>query len=40
RLAADQGALALALCDGLGVPEHLIRAPIAKDWRTAFAYRG
>ncbi len=32
-LSAKKGALALRLCDGFGVPDHLIAAPIAQDWR-------
>ena len=32
-LGAHKGALALRLCDGFGVPDHLIAAPIAQDWR-------
>jgi acyl-CoA oxidase len=32
-LAADGGRAALDLCAGFGVPEHLIQAPIASDWR-------
>lgn len=32
--AADGAQAALALCDGFGVPEHLIGAPIASNWRT------
>lgn len=32
--AADGARAALALCDGFGVPEHLIGAPIASNWRT------
>ncbi|KAL4448859.1 hypothetical protein ABPG77_007576 [Micractinium sp. CCAP 211/92] len=34
QLAADGGALALALCAGFGIPPHLLQAPIAiGDWR-------
>lgn len=34
ELAADGGRVALALCDGFGVPDHLLQAPIALgDWR-------
>ena len=33
-LAANRGALALRLCEGFGIPEHLIAAPIARDWRS------
>jgi acyl-CoA oxidase len=32
-LIADGGRAALALCDGFGVPQHLLQAPIAQDWR-------
>lgn len=33
-LAAGGGRQALALCDGFGVPDHLLQAPIALgDWR-------
>eukprot|EP00887_Chlorella_sp_A99_P007225 scaffold2.g7225.t1 len=33
-LGADGGALALALCDGFGLPEHVLQAPVAVgDWR-------
>jgi acyl-CoA oxidase len=32
-LGANKGALALRLCAGFGVPDHLIAAPIAQDWR-------
>ena len=31
-LAANNGDLALRLCDGFGIPEKLLLAPIAKDW--------
>jgi acyl-CoA oxidase len=35
QLGAGGGRLALALCDGFGIPDHLIQAPIAiGDWRT------
>ena len=35
KLGAGGGRLALALCDGFGIPDHLIQAPIAiGDWRT------
>lgn len=35
QLAADGGRLALALCDGFGIPDHLLQAPIAfpNGWR-------
>lgn len=33
-LSGDGGALALRLCEGFGIPEHLIAAPIARDWRS------
>jgi len=33
-LAADGGRVALELCAGFGIPEHLIQAPIASDWRS------
>ena len=32
-LGANQGALALRLCEGFGIPDHLLAAPIARDWR-------
>ena len=32
-LSANGGRLALKLCDGFGIPEPMITAPIAKDWR-------
>eukprot|EP00195_Chlamydomonas_chlamydogama_P017223 CAMPEP_0202900654 /NCGR_PEP_ID=MMETSP1392-20130828/11964_1 /ASSEMBLY_ACC=CAM_ASM_000868 /TAXON_ID=225041 /ORGANISM="Chlamydomonas chlamydogama, Strain SAG 11-48b" /LENGTH=634 /DNA_ID=CAMNT_0049587091 /DNA_START=142 /DNA_END=2046 /DNA_ORIENTATION=+ len=32
-LSANNGKLALKLCDGFGIPEALMWAPIAKDWR-------
>ncbi|MEW5319808.1 MAG: hypothetical protein WDW38_010934 [Sanguina aurantia] len=31
-LSSNSGALALKLCDGFGIPDHLIGAPIAFDW--------
>ena len=31
--AVDGGAAAVELCQGFGIPEHLIQAPIATDWR-------
>ncbi len=31
-LAADRGALALKLCEGFGIPDHLLAAPIAFGW--------
>ena len=35
QLGADGGRLALALCDGFGIPDHLLSAPIAVgDWRS------
>lgn len=36
QLGADRGRLALALCDGFGIPDHLLQAPVAVsggDWR-------
>lgn len=34
ELGADNGRLALALCDGFGIPDHLLQAPIAiGNWR-------
>ena len=33
-LAADKGRALRQLCDGFGIPDELIHAPIAKDWRT------
>lgn len=33
QLNADGGRLALALCDGFGIPDHLLQAPIAHGWR-------
>lgn len=32
-LAADRAYLALKLCEGFGIPDHLLQAPIAFDWR-------
>mmetsp|Transcript_30316 Transcript_30316/g.55398 ORF Transcript_30316/g.55398 Transcript_30316/m.55398 type:complete len:644 (-) Transcript_30316:901-2832(-) len=32
-LAADNAALAKRLCDGFGIPDHLLQAPIAFDWK-------
>ena len=32
-LAANSARAALQLCDGFGIPEHLLWAPIASDWR-------
>lgn len=32
-LSSNGGRLALKLCDGFGIPEPMITAPIAKDWR-------
>lgn len=32
-LSADDGRVALQLCDGFGIPDHLIAAPIAGNWR-------
>jgi acyl-CoA oxidase len=32
-LAANSAHAALQLCDGFGIPEHLLWAPIASDWR-------
>lgn len=35
ELGAGNGRLALALCDGFGIPDHLLQAPIAiGNWRT------
>lgn len=35
QLGAGNGRLALALCEGFGIPPHLLHAPIAVgDWRT------
>ncbi|KAI7838260.1 hypothetical protein COHA_007949 [Chlorella ohadii] len=35
ELGAGNGRLALALCDGFGIPDHLLQAPIAVgNWRT------
>ena len=35
ELAGNGAKTALALCDGFGIPEHLLQAPIAlKDWRS------
>lgn len=31
--AANGGSVAVELCQGFGIPEHLIQAPIASDWR-------
>lgn len=33
KLAADDGRVALRLCEGFGIPDHLLQAPIAFDWR-------
>ncbi|KAK2078063.1 hypothetical protein QBZ16_003931 [Prototheca wickerhamii] len=38
RLGDKQGLAARTLVDGLGCPSHLMWAPIANDWRKAFAY--
>ncbi len=32
-LVADGGRLALDLVDAFGIPDHLLQAPIALDWR-------
>lgn len=32
QLVADGGVAMLALCDGFGVPDELLAAPIARDW--------
>lgn len=33
-LSADNGRVSLQLCDGFGIPEHLLfNAPAASDWR-------
>ena len=33
QLAARRGEVAVALCDGFGIPDELLLAPIAFDWR-------
>lgn len=33
ELAANKAALATKLCDGFGIPDHLLAAPIAFDWQ-------
>lgn len=33
QLSANNGRTLLLLCDGFGLPEHLLPAPIAHDWR-------
>jgi hypothetical protein len=33
RLGANGAALALQLCDSFGIPDHLLQAPIATDWK-------
>ena len=33
-LAQDGAALAIQLCDAFAIPDHLLRAPIAFDWKT------
>ncbi|KFM28500.1 hypothetical protein F751_5728 [Auxenochlorella protothecoides] len=40
RLGEDRGAAARTLCAGFGCPDHLMWAPIARDWTTAFKYPG
>mmetsp|Transcript_16598 Transcript_16598/g.41454 ORF Transcript_16598/g.41454 Transcript_16598/m.41454 type:complete len:641 (-) Transcript_16598:685-2607(-) len=32
-LSADSGALALKLCESFGIPDHILQAPIAFNWR-------
>ncbi|GAB4820084.1 hypothetical protein N2152v2_007130 [Parachlorella kessleri] len=34
QLAAGRGRLGLSLCEGFGIPDHLLQAPIARDWRS------
>ncbi len=33
QLAADAGKLAIKLCEGFGIPDHLLQAPIAFNWQ-------
>lgn len=33
QLSADAGRLALQLCEGFGIPDHLLQAPIAFNWQ-------
>jgi hypothetical protein len=33
QLVADNGRLAVALVDSFGIPDHLLQAPIATNWR-------
>lgn len=33
QLAADAGKLALVMCEGFGIPDHLLQAPIAFNWQ-------
>lgn len=33
QLSANSGKLALQLCEGFGIPDHLLQAPIAFDWQ-------
>ncbi|KAL3161189.1 hypothetical protein ABBQ38_009556 [Trebouxia sp. C0009 RCD-2024] len=33
QLSANSGRLALQLCEGFGIPDHLLQAPIAFDWQ-------
>ena len=33
QLSADAGRLALLLCEGFGIPDHLLQAPIAFNWQ-------
>ncbi len=33
QLSADAGKLALLMCEGFGVPDHLLQAPIAFNWQ-------
>lgn len=37
-LAGNRAKLALELIDGFGLDDDLVRAPIARDWKTAFSY--
>ncbi len=34
QMVADNGRLALQYVDAFGIPDHLLQAPIAQDWRT------
>ena len=33
ELSEDGGLTLVKLCDGFGIPDHLLQAPIAFDWR-------